>query len=90
MRMFSLILKTIGIITNNKQMKKIILIPFISIIFTFYTTFQSEVYICKGGSSKVYHKSESCRGLKFCSTKVEKVSEEDAIKLGRRKCKLEK
>jgi hypothetical protein len=52
--------------------------------------FQSEVYICKGGSSKVYHKTENCRGLKFCSTNVEKVSEDAAIKLGRRKCKLEK
>jgi hypothetical protein len=51
---------------------------------------QSDVYICKGGSSKVYHKSEKCRGLKFCSTNVDKVSEDDAIKLGRRKCKLEK
>lgn len=50
----------------------------------------TEVYICKGGSSKVYHKTENCRGLKFCSSNVEKVSEEDAIKLGRRKCKLEK
>ena len=51
--------------------------------------FQSMVYICNGGSSKVYHKSENCRGLKFCSTKVEKVSEDAAIKLGRRKCKIE-
>jgi hypothetical protein len=51
---------------------------------------QSEVYICKGGSSKVYHKLENCRGLKFCSTNIEKVSEDAAIKLGRRKCKLEK
>ena len=49
----------------------------------------SELYICKGGSSKVYHKSENCRGLKFCSTNIEKVSEDTAIKLGIRKCKIE-
>ena len=60
------------------------------ILFLIPFLISTEVYICNGGSSKVYHKSESCRGLKFCSTKVEKVSEEDAIKLGRRKCKLEK
>lgn len=51
---------------------------------------QSEVYICKGNSSKVYHKTENCRGLKFCSSNIEKISEESAIKLGRRKCKIEK
>jgi hypothetical protein len=68
-------------------MKKFLILVFIipTIIFA-----QSDVYICKGGSSKVYHKSEKCRGLKFCSTNVDKVSEDDAIKLGRRKCKLEK
>ena len=60
---------------------------FLLFIFSFYI--QSEVYICKGGSSKVYHKSENCRGLKFCSTNVDKVSEDAAIKLGRRKCKIE-
>ncbi len=57
---------------------------------TSFTLTQSEVYICKGGSSKVYHKSENCRGLKFCSKNIEKVSEDVAIKLVRRKCKIEK
>ena len=68
-------------------MKRLLICSFIVL---FFSSFQSEVYICKGGSSKVYHKSESCRGLKFCSSKIEKVSEDDAIKLGRRKCKIEK
>ncbi len=70
------------IIKSKSKMKFLFfLMPFI---------ISTEVYICKGGSSKVYHKSDNCRGLKFCSTKVERVSEEDAIKLGRRKCKIEK
>jgi hypothetical protein len=71
-------------------MKKIILFSIITLVFSSFTMIQSDVYICKGGSSKVYHKSEKCRGLKFCSTNVDKVSEDDAIKLGRRKCKIEK
>jgi hypothetical protein len=70
-------------------MKKIITLILITLIFSSFTMIQSDVYICKGGSSKVYHKSEKCRGLKFCSSNVDKVSENDAIKLGRRKCKLE-
>jgi hypothetical protein len=61
-----------------------------AILLTSFTIIQSEVYICKGGSSKVYHKTENCRGLKFCSANIEKVSEDVAIKLGRRKCKIEK
>jgi hypothetical protein len=60
------------------------------LVFSSFNLIQSNVYICKGGSSKVYHKAEKCRGLKFCSTNVDKVSEDDAIKIGRRKCKLEK
>lgn len=71
-------------------MKKILSFTIITLLFSSFTMFQSNVYVCKGGSSKVYHKSEKCRGLKFCSTNVDKVSEEDAVKLGRRKCKLEK
>lgn len=70
-------------------MKKILALTLITLVFSAFTMIQSDVYICKGGSSKVYHKSERCRGLKFCSTNVDKVSEDDAIKLGRRKCKIE-
>jgi hypothetical protein len=70
-------------------MKKILSLTIITLFFSSFTTVQSDVYICKGGSSKVYHKSENCRGLKFCSTNVEKLTEDAAIKLGRRKCKIE-
>jgi hypothetical protein len=47
------------------------------------------VYICNGPKSVVYHKSETCRGLSHCSTKVEKVTLDYAIKIGRRACKIE-
>lgn len=47
------------------------------------------VYICEGRYSKVYHKSDKCRGLSNCSTKIYKVTLEEARKLGRRPCKLE-
>ena len=47
------------------------------------------VYICEGPYSKVYHKSDKCRGLSNCSTKIYKVTLEEARKMGRRPCKIE-
>jgi len=47
------------------------------------------VYLCEGPYSKVYHKAENCRGLSNCSTKIYKVTLEEATKLGRRPCKIE-
>ncbi len=47
------------------------------------------VYLCEGPYSKVYHKAEDCRGLSNCSTRIYKVTLEEAIKEGRRACKIE-
>lgn len=47
------------------------------------------VYLCEGPASKVYHASPDCRGLSRCSTKIYKVTLEEAIKMGRRPCKIE-
>ncbi len=47
------------------------------------------VYICQGPYSKVYHKSNECRGLSNCSTKIYEVALEEAVKMERRPCKSE-
>jgi hypothetical protein len=47
------------------------------------------VYLCEGPYSKVYHKASDCRGLSNCSTKIYKVTLEEAVKTGRRPCKIE-
>lgn len=47
------------------------------------------VYLCEGPNSKVYHRSPDCRGLSHCSTRIYKVTLEEAQKLGRRPCKIE-
>lgn len=47
------------------------------------------VYLCEGPYSKVYHKSPDCRGLSRCSTRIFKVTLEEAQKEGRRPCKIE-
>ena len=47
------------------------------------------VYVCEGPRSVVYHRSENCNGLSRCSTKIYKVMLEEAVKMGRRPCKIE-
>ena len=47
------------------------------------------VYVCERPRSVVYHKSEHCSGLSRCSTATYKVTLEEAIKMGRRPCKIE-
>ncbi|GHC48082.1 hypothetical protein GCM10008083_09230 [Ulvibacter litoralis] len=46
----------------------------------------SNVYICKGPSSKKYHYKKDCRGLSNCSTDVYPVSLSDAKQFGRTLC----
>jgi hypothetical protein len=46
----------------------------------------TDVYICKGPSSKRYHYKKNCRGLKSCSTKIYEVSLSEAKELKRTLC----
>ncbi len=61
----------------------------IVVLFTSFILLADQVYICKGPSSMVYHKSDRCKGLSRCSTDISKVTVEEAKKLGRRACKIE-
>jgi hypothetical protein len=65
----------------------------LNLLFSWYLTFspalQSEVFICKGPMSKVYHKSSRCKGLSSCSTEVYGIRVDEAKKLGRRACRIE-
>lgn len=51
-------------------------------------TDSGKVYICTGPKSKVYHKSEKCKGLNRCSRDVKAISLEEAKKMNRRECKI--
>lgn len=51
-------------------------------------TEQSYVYICTGPSSKTYHVSPKCNGLRNCSKEVKKVTLQQAQQMGRRPCKV--
>lgn len=46
-----------------------------------------EVYICTGPQSKVYHKTDKCRGLNRCSGDIKAVKLED-VKGERRACRI--
>ena len=70
-------------------MKKIILFFLLFTTLLSFDSFQSKVYICNGPKSTVYHKSSNCRGLNKCSTELTSLSEQKAIQMGRRKCKIE-
>lgn len=73
-------------------MKKIVKLTFSLLLasaIVSFTIIDNQVFICKGPSSKVYHKSDRCRGLSNCSTEISKVTTDEAKKLGRRACKIE-
>ncbi|WP_215957817.1 MULTISPECIES: hypothetical protein [Cellulophaga] len=46
----------------------------------------TNVYICKGKSSKKYHYKKACRGLSNCSTKTYQVPLTEAREMGRTLC----
>ncbi|WP_240315471.1 hypothetical protein [Aquimarina longa] len=70
-------------------MSKLVLYMFIAAIITPFTSVveaDKEVYICNGPKSKRYHYRKNCRGLKRCSTRIYKMSLEEAKEEGRTLC----
>ena len=49
-------------------------------------TGETYVYVCTGPTSKKYHKTNTCRGLKSCSKEVVKVTLEKAKQMNRTPC----
>ena len=47
------------------------------------------VYICKGSNSYAYHYNPNWRGLRKCSTSLEKITLEEAKSRGRKLCGYE-
>ncbi len=74
---------------KNSKMKKIISVIAIVVSCTSFTTFQNNVYVCKGPYSKVFHKSDHCRGLSHCSTEIYSISIKEAEQMGRRPCRID-
>ena len=53
-----------------------------------FAAYQPEtyVYVCNGPSSKRYHYSQNCRGLRNCSTDLERTTIAEARRRGRTLC----
>jgi hypothetical protein len=53
------------------------------------TATTATVYVCKGPSSKKYHITRDCSGLRNCSTNIYKVSLKEATEdLNRTRCAI--
>ena len=46
------------------------------------------VYICTGGSSKRYHATRSCKGLRNCGGTIKAITIEEAEEMGRTPCRI--
>lgn len=52
-----------------------------------FTTPESKVWVCTGGSSKRYHAYDNCKGLSKCSASIDEVTLEEAEMMGRTPCR---
>lgn len=66
--------------------RKLILLLLISI--TVVTSCSDGVYVCMGGFSRRYHKTEACDGLRRCRGRIEKISKEKANSMFRTPCHI--
>lgn len=51
-------------------------------------TTEPTVYICTGGSSKRYHKTNKCKGLRNCGGRIIAISKAEAEDMGRTPCQI--
>ncbi len=73
---------------KQKKMKAITLLLAIQLFTTSFIS-QNYVYICQGPRSKVYHRSQNCKGLSNCSTSLKEITVSEAEDMGRRACRIE-
>lgn len=69
--------------------KLTILISIVTLLSSAIPPVASNVFICKGKSSKRYHLKKTCRGLSACKSGVSEVTLEIAKSLKRTLCKWE-
>lgn len=70
-------------------MKKWIIIIIAALTVSGCSTLDSSstVYICTGRSATTYHSRSNCSGISTCKGSMQRVSEQEAINMGRRPCK---
>lgn len=70
------------------QRKRIFFLTYILFLFIILSSCSDSVYVCMGSYSRRYHKTESCKGLRRCGGKIEKVSKEKADSMFRTPCHI--
>ena len=68
-------------------MRQLLIVFFLSIVLGFAGD-STNVYICTGPKSECYHKTSSCKGLNRCTGDIRRITLEEAVKMGRRPCKI--
>lgn len=69
--------------------KQLLLITIVLVSLAFTKEKEKEVFICKTVTSKRYHFTKTCKGLKKCSGTIGKTTQKKAKKVGLTPCKLE-
>ena len=76
-------------------MKKILMILATLVAFTFTCNVQEsqaaqekKVWICASSSAYAYHSNPNCSGLSKCTKGIKQISISEAVRLGRRPCKI--
>lgn len=70
-------------------MKQLLFLGATALFLSFTSSESKTVYICNNGSTKVYHLSKECRGLKLCTSGVKPLKLEEAKGKGLRLCGYE-
>ena len=67
-----------------KTVLKLILV----ILLVAATPATEKVYVCDSSTSVAYHSKNDCRGLKKCKHEVIYITKPEAVKKGKRACKI--
>ena len=75
---------------RNSKLETIVIICFLVMaLFSFRSAGGIHgVYICTGPTAYVYHKTNTCKGLRRCTGEIKKINIEQAKNENRKACKL--
>jgi hypothetical protein len=69
-------------------MKPILLAGFLFVLTNSFIVPDEKVYVCDSEKSVAYHCKEDCSGLKRCKQTVIYITKKEAVKKGKRACKI--
>lgn len=70
------------------SMKKSVLLFYVLLGIITLSSCADNVYICTGGYSRRFHRTEYCKGLRNCSGIVKKLTKKEAIDMYKTPCHI--